>query len=175
MAYFAELDSQNIVLRVEIVNDKNIVQGNDVFNEQWCEDNFSHSEGGVSWKQTFKYGTDKSNLRGRYAGVGMKYYTSDILGHPGTANKFIDVISSEYHSLFHLDKEYNWVPNLPIPTVDDQGRSLPYDVNNMPSDRLFWGYAPEHDRYQGYRTIDEVNVNKYYDPNTSTWIVWSGE
>jgi hypothetical protein len=175
MAYFAELNSENIVLRVEIVADEHVVPGNDAVGEQWCEDNFSHSEGGVSWKQTFKHGTDRANLRGRYAGAGMTWHTTDIPGFPGTANKFIGSLNPDYYSLYSLDEEYNWVPNLPIPTVDDQGRPLPYDETNLPSDMLYWGYAPENNRYQGGRTIDGVDVDKYYDSETSTWIVQEGQ
>lgn len=171
MAYFAELDSNNIVLRVEIVGDEHIVEGNDSANEQWCVDNFSYSTDGVSWKQTFKHGSDRANLRGRYAGIGMTWHTTDIPGHTGTANKFIGTLNPDHYNLYHLDSEYNWVPNLAEPTVDDQGRSLPYDGDNLPSDMLFWGYVPENNRYQGGRTIDGVDVDKYYDPDTTSWIV----
>jgi len=171
MAYFAELNSDNIVLDVQIVDDKNIRQGDDSYNEQWCQDNLIHSLGGISWKQTFKHGSNRANLRGRYAGKGMKYYTTSIPGHPESSGKFLDILQEEsYYSLFYLDETFNWLPNLPIPTVDDQGRSLPYDENKLPSDMLFWGYAPENNRYQGGRTIDGVGVYKYYDPTTLSWI-----
>lgn len=171
MAYFAELNSDNIVLDVQIVDDKNIRQGDDSYNEQWCQNNLVHSPGGVSWKETFKHGSDRSNLRGRYAGKGMKYYTTSIPGHPESVNKFLDILQEEsYYNLFHLDETFNWFPNTPEPTVDDQGRPLPYDVDNMPSDRLIWGYAPENNRYQGSRLINGIEVKKYYNPINLNWI-----
>ena len=40
---------------------------------------------------------------------------------------------------------------------------------------LFWGYAPENNRYQGGRDIDGVTVDKYYDPDTSTWKLQEGQ
>jgi hypothetical protein len=171
MAYFAELNSDNIVIDVQIVDDKNIRQGDDSYNEQWCQNNLVHSPGGVSWKQTFKHGSDRANLRGRYAGKGMKYYTTSIPGHPESSGKFLDILQEEsYYSLCHLDEDFNWCPNLPIPAVDDQGRSLPYDENKLPSDRLFWGFDLENNRYQGSRLINDIEVKKYYNPTTLSWI-----
>lgn len=37
------------------------------------------------------------------------------------------------------------------------------------------GIFPERNRYQGHRIIDGVDVKKYYDNSTNTWIVWEGE
>jgi hypothetical protein len=175
MAYFANLNSESIVTHVEIVNDSHITPGDDAANEAWCLANLTHVDGGVSWKQTFKHGADRANLNGRYAGIGMPYHTTDIPGHPGTANKFIGYMNPDYYHLFYLDEEYNWVPHLAIPAVDDQGRSLPYDEHNLPSDRLYWGYAPENNRYQGGRDIDGVTVDKYYDLDTLTWKLQEGQ
>ena len=84
-------------------------------------------------------------------------------------------MNPDHYHLYSLDEEYNWTPNLAIPAVDDQGRSLPYDENNLPSDRLYWGYAPENNRYQGGRKIDGVIVDKYYDLDTLTWKLQEGQ
>ena len=59
MAYFANLNSENIVTHVEIVNDSHITPGDDAANETWCLENLTHVDGGVSWKETFKYGEDR--------------------------------------------------------------------------------------------------------------------
>ena len=169
MAYYADLDSNNIVLGVQIVNDVN-VQGTDAQNEQWCDSNLAHETNGVSWKRTYKDGSQN----GRYAGVGHKFYTSDIPGHPGTANKFLEIIPSEHSNQYSLDSDNLWIPLIAEPTLDDQGRDLPYDALNIPEDCLFWGYNPENDRWEGGRLIDGSGVYKYYDLNTSTWITWNG-
>jgi hypothetical protein len=59
MAHFAELDQNNIVLRVIVVPDEHEADG-----ENWC-----NSLLGGSWKQTSYNG----NIRARYAGVGYTY------------------------------------------------------------------------------------------------------
>jgi hypothetical protein len=170
MAYFAELDSENIVIQVQIVNDDNVVPGDHATNEAWCESNLTHTTDGVSWKQTWK----DSSQRGRYAGAGAKYFTEDWMGH-STADKFLGDLPEKYANLFHLDENNFWIPNVPEPIVDDQGRSLPYPEDSIPADRVIWGFFPERNRYQGHRIIDGVDVKKYYDNSTNTWIVWEGE
>jgi hypothetical protein len=59
MAHFAELDNNNIVLRVCVVSDKYEADG-----EAWCA-NFW----GGTWKQT----SYNSNIRKRFAGIGCTY------------------------------------------------------------------------------------------------------
>ena len=72
MAYFAELDENNIVLQVIVVGDDIPANGatladNDLHidGEKWCQNFF---KGGV-WKQTFNDG----KFRKQKAGVGFKY------------------------------------------------------------------------------------------------------
>jgi len=59
MAHFAELDENNIVLRVVVVDEKHESDG-----ENWCNNFF-----GGNWKQTSYNG----NIRKNYAGVGYTY------------------------------------------------------------------------------------------------------
>ena len=61
MAHFAEIDSNNIVLRV-VVTDNNDPNGDEGY--QWLVDNL-----GGRWVKTSYNGT----IRGRFAGIGMKY------------------------------------------------------------------------------------------------------
>lgn len=61
MAHFAEIDSNNIVLRV-VVTDNNDPNGDEGY--QWLVENL-----GGRWIQTSYNG----NIRGRFAGIGMKY------------------------------------------------------------------------------------------------------
>ena len=64
MAHFAELDENNIVLRVCVVDNSNVPSDKHVDGETWCA-NFW----GGTWKQTSYNGTIRKN----YAGIGFKY------------------------------------------------------------------------------------------------------
>jgi hypothetical protein len=68
MAHFAELDSNNVVLRVIVVNNKDTADAHGVEKEHigaaFCERVL-----GGTWKQT----SYNSNMRGRYAGIGYTY------------------------------------------------------------------------------------------------------
>jgi len=72
MAHFAELDANNVVLRVIVVDNKDTADANGVEKEHigaaFCERLF-----GGTWKQTSYNG----NIRKNYAGVGFTYQ-SDI-------------------------------------------------------------------------------------------------
>ena len=59
MAHFAELDDNNIVLRVLVIADEYETDG-----ENYCANLF-----GGRWKQT----SYNNNIRGQYAGIGYKY------------------------------------------------------------------------------------------------------
>ena len=59
MAHFAELDDNNIVLRVIVVSDDNEADG-----ENWCNNLL-----GGSWKQT----SYNANIRKNYAAIGFTY------------------------------------------------------------------------------------------------------
>jgi hypothetical protein len=68
MAHFAELDSNNVVLRVIVVDNKDTSDAHGVEKEHigaaFCERVL-----GGTWKQTSYNG----NMRGRYAGIGYTY------------------------------------------------------------------------------------------------------
>ncbi len=68
MAHFAEIDSNNIVLRVIVVTNKDTADANGVENESigvaFCEQLL-----GGTWKQTSYNG----NMRKNYAGIGYTY------------------------------------------------------------------------------------------------------
>lgn len=59
MAHFAELDDNNIVLRVIVVSDDNEADG-----ENWCKNLL-----GGNWKQT----SYNNNIRKNYAAIGFTY------------------------------------------------------------------------------------------------------
>jgi len=64
MAHFAELDENNIVLRVCVVDNKYVPSDMHIDGETWCANFF-----GGTWKQT----SYNSNFRLTYAGIGMWY------------------------------------------------------------------------------------------------------
>ena len=70
MAHFAELDENNIVLRVCVVDNSNVPSDKHVDGETWCA-NFW----GGTWKQTSYSGS----FRKQFAGVGYTYdSTKDV-------------------------------------------------------------------------------------------------
>jgi hypothetical protein len=68
MAHFAEIDSNNIVVRVVVINNNELLDENNVEQEQKGID-FCHSLFGGVWVQTSYNGS----LRKNFAGVGYTY------------------------------------------------------------------------------------------------------
>ena len=69
MAHFAKIDSSNIVMRVEVVNNNVILDGNGVEQEQLGIDFLVSLYGSGTFKQTSYNG----NFRKNYAGIGYTY------------------------------------------------------------------------------------------------------
>lgn len=69
MAHYAEINQDNVVLRVVVVNDECEGSGTDaekdVIGASWCAEFF----GGGTWKKTSYTG----NYRGQFAGIGFVY------------------------------------------------------------------------------------------------------
>ena len=104
MAHFAEIDSNNVVLRVLTVSDDQQHRGNDFLS-------LDLGLGG-KWIQTSYNG----NIRGSYAGVGYVYYEElDIFLPP------------QPYPSWTVDKEYGvWVA--PVKRPDDiTGKSIGWD------------------------------------------------
>ena len=68
MSHFAELDENNVVLRVIVVNNTELLDANGVEQEALGQAFCTNLFGG-NWKQTSYNG----NIRKRYAGVGFTY------------------------------------------------------------------------------------------------------
>ena len=121
MAHFAELDENNVVLRVCVVN--NNIETSDgplgendkhIDGEKWCEDFW-----GGKWKQT----SYNNNFRKRYAGIGMIY--------DETKDKFLE---PQPFSSWSLDGNDDWKAPVTHPTV------LEYDwdaSNKAPSTKAW--------------------------------------
>jgi len=104
MAHFAELDANNVVLRVIVVDNKDTADANGVEKEHigaaFCERLF-----GGNWKQTSYNGS----IRKHYAGIGYTY------------NSVRDAfIPPQPYPSWTLDDDANWQPPVAMPT--DGGR-----------------------------------------------------
>jgi hypothetical protein len=98
MAHWAEIDENNIVVRVT-VGDNNDPNGDEGY--QWLIDNL-----GGTWIQT----SYNNNFRKRFAGIGMKYYEEyDAFGP----------VSSTYPSWIFDEQEVTFVPSIPMPDSVD--------------------------------------------------------
>lgn len=95
MAHFAQIDQNNIVVRVVVVADEHEADG-----ENWCAQFF----GGGTWKQTSYNG----NMRYNYAGVG---YTFDPAADAYYA--------PQPYPSWSLDDAYLWQPPIPYPVDGD--------------------------------------------------------
>ena len=106
MAHFAELDANNVVLRVIVVDNKDTADANGIEKEHigaaFCERLF-----GGTWKQTSYNG----NIRKNYAGIGYSYLPAPIDGFAPPR---------PYES-WNLDPDTcQWVAPVPMPTDGDK-------------------------------------------------------
>lgn len=92
MAHFAELDENNIVLRVCVVADEHEADG-----ENWCR-----AFWGGNWKQT----SYNNNIRYNYAGIGFTY--------DPVADAFY---SPQPYPSWALDDDFIWQPPIEYPGV----------------------------------------------------------
>jgi len=108
MAHFAELDANNVVLRVIVVSNKDTSDANGVEKEHigaaFCERLF-----GGTWKQTSYNG----NIRKNYAGIGYTY-RADI-------DAFV---APQPYQSWTLNEQAQWQPPIPMPA--DASPEKPY-------------------------------------------------
>jgi hypothetical protein len=100
VAHFAEIDANNVVLRVIVIDNKDTSDANGVEKEHigaaFCERLF-----GGTWKQTSYNG----NIRKHYAGIGYAY------------NSVRDAfIPPQPYPSWILDEDANWQPPIAMPT-----------------------------------------------------------
>jgi hypothetical protein len=116
MAHFAELDSNNIVLKVVVGCNQDIENNGGEQSEQAAE-YFKTicplSKNGVKWVQT----SYNNNFRKQYAGIG---YTFD-----STKNKFI---APQPFTSWSLDSNDNWKAPVTYPTVITYGDNFDYFI-----------------------------------------------
>jgi len=109
MAHFAELDDNNVVLRVVVVGNDCVPSDEHVDGETWCINFFK----GGTWKQT----SYNHNFRKQYAGIG---YTYDA-----AKNKFI---SPQPYASWALDANDDWQAPITYPTITTYGSNDPLDI-----------------------------------------------
>jgi len=97
MAHFAELDNNNVVLRVVVVGNDCVPSDEHIDGETWCIDFFK----GGTWKQT----SYNHNFRKQYAGVGFTY--------DAAKNKFL---SPQPYASWSLDANDDWQAPVTYPT-----------------------------------------------------------
>lgn len=111
MAHFAELDANNVVLRVIVVSNKDTSDANGVEKEHigaaFCERLF-----GGTWKQTSYNG----NIRKNYAGVGYTY-RADI-------DAFV---APQPYQSWTLNEQAQWQPPVPMPADASQEKPYTWD------------------------------------------------
>ena len=115
MAHFAELDENNVVLRVIVIDNDDVANnGGDqsVAAENFVKTIVPFSENGKSWKQT----SYNNNFRKQYAGIG---YTYDK-----TKDKFI---APQRFPSWVLDDNDDWQPPTAMP---DDGKEYTWDEEN---------------------------------------------
>ena len=113
MAHFAELDDNNVVVRVVVVGNDCVPSDEHVDGETWCA-NFW----GGTWKQT----SFNNNFRKQFAGIGFTY---DV-----AKNKFI---SPKPYASWALDDNDDWQAPVKYPTITTYGSNDPLDKYN-----IFW-------------------------------------
>jgi len=89
MAHFAELDSNNVVLRVIVVDNKDTADAHGV-EKEYIGAAFCERVLGGTWKQTSYNG----NFRGKYAGIGDTYdEVNNVFVSPVAVITSADIVS----------------------------------------------------------------------------------
>jgi len=164
--YFAELDSNNVVIRVMTAPEDIVSSPNDPAGETWCSNNIPNDPDiqlvdgvypGVAWKQTYKNAFD-AVTRWNYAGI------------EGTYDPVNDAfIQGQLYASWTLDDKFQWAPPVVHPTVDDQGHSLPRD--RFYEDNLLIDWHEDLLKWIGQRVVDGVTITKEWNPDSSTWSI----
>ena len=119
MAHFAQLDENNVVTQVIVVGNSDTADVNGVESENigvaFCQSLLGAE---TNWKQT----SYNSNMRGNYAGIGMKYMTGVATLGVGSTDVFI---SEQPHASWTISTtEARWVSPLgDAPALTDEQRA----------------------------------------------------
>ena len=118
MAHFAQLDDNNVVTQVIVVGNSDTADVNGVESESigvaFCQSLLGAE---TNWKQT----SYNANMRGNYAGIGMKYMTGVATLGVGSTDVFIS--EQPYASWTISTTEACWEAPLTEPTLTDEQRA----------------------------------------------------
>jgi len=145
MAHFAELDSNNKVLRVVVACNQDIANNGGEQSEQAAE-HFKtvcpFSENGVKWVQT----SYNNNFRKKYAGKGHTY--------DPIKDKFI---GPQPYLSWLLDSNDDWQAPITYPTITTYGDNISYIIS----------WDENNQRWMGK---DDQQNSFIWSPETSSWI-----
>ena len=118
MAHFAQLDENNVVTQVIVVGNSDTADVNGIESENigvaFCQSLLGAE---TNWKQTSYNG----NMRGNYAGIGMKYMTGVATLGVGSTDVFI---SQQPHASWTISTtEARWEAPITQPTLTDEQRA----------------------------------------------------
>ena len=170
MAHFAELDENNIVIRVLVFSDTDIANNGGEYtaqSEQWIIDsgtpflsaeNSYTGKAGVKWKQTsynsyegtHSSGDNSKCKRFRYAGIGSVYDES--------RDAFIP--EKIYTTWVWNESGLKWDPPVERPNVE----TIEVDGETVP---LYFDWSDEKITWKG--TNQDGSMVKYWNPNTGSW------
>ena len=164
MAHFAELDSDNVVIKVLVFDNDYVSQNGGELSVEIenhiksttphcpAESSYTGKEG-VAWKQT----SYNNNFRKQYAGIGSTYDPSK--------DKFIAI---QPFSSWVLNGDDDWEAPTPIPTTEQ--RTYPYNEGT----RLYktdWDESVQ--KWKGLKQEDyEPGGSQdvyYWNPSNTTW------
>jgi len=143
MAHFAELDNNNVVLRVVVVGNDCVPSDEHIDGETWCVNFFKTP----NWKQT----SYNNNFRKQYCGMGFTY--------DAAKNKFI---SPKPHASWALDSNDDWQAPVTYPTVTTYG-------SNDPLDRYLISWDEDNLRWTAKDHEDPIN-NFNWDASALAWV-----
>ena len=142
MAHFAELDSNNTVLRVVVVGNDCVPSDEHIDGETWCVNFFK----GGTWKQT----SYNHNFRKQYAGIGYTYDSAK--------NKFI---GPQPYASWILDANDDWQAPVTFPTILEHGDPA------EPYHQIQWDESNQ--KWTATDNSDPVN-NFNWDASALAWV-----
>ena len=148
MAHFAELDSNNVVLRVIVISNDDVdANGGDQSSaaETFVATIVPASSGGASWKQT----SYNNNFRKQYAGIGFTYDVSK--------NMFIGV---KPYTSWTLNSSGDWEAPVTYPNDVEEGGL-----------RVFPMWDEDNLRWKGSTFTDAGDETEYrWDASNKVWV-----
>ena len=156
MAHFAELDSDNKVLRVIVISNVDVTRNGGDYSTQ--AETMVETRMGGSWKQC----SYNHNQRGRYPGIGWTWNESkEVFQRP-----------KPYDSWTWTDSENDWV----APVAKPPREKWQYTIGSWASEAIP-DWNEDNNRWQAAFSDNEGGSDvtphtvtiKYWDPSDSSW------